>query len=75
MRRFVNPFVQRAQVQELEDAESGDHRPRREGNDLFPEPGVVEHGLVVLFHRGELFRAYIKRIVYFLLVERHAEVD
>src|SRR3712207_7760797 len=48
---------------------------RREADDLLAAPGVVEDGLVVLLHRGELLGPDVEGVVHLLFRQSQAEGD
>src|SRR5215210_6544397 len=52
--RLVYPLVERGEAKSVEDPQAPDRGRRREADDLLAVPGVVQDGLVVLLHRGEL---------------------
>src|SRR3712207_8534361 len=46
---------------------------RREADDLLAAPGVVEDGLVVLLHRGELLGPDVEGVVHLLFRQSRSE--
>src|SRR5215204_444532 len=72
---LVHPPVERREPELVEDPQTPDRRRRGEADYLLAVPGVVEDGLVVLFHRGELLRPNVEGFVDLGLREREAEGD
>ncbi len=59
----------------VQNAKAPDRRGRREADDLLSVPGVVEDGLVVLFHGGELAGADVEGVAGLLFRERKGQGD
>src|SRR5918998_1050714 len=73
--RLVDPLVERGEAQPVQDPQAPDRGRRGEADHLLAVPGVVEDGLVILLHRGELLGPDVEGVVHLLLGEGEAEGD
>ena len=72
---FVHPFVEGREFEFFQQAQAKDHRAGRRGHDFLAESGMIEHSLIILAHRLELFGADVEDIIHPLLVQRGGEID